>query len=96
MAYKNREVSVDDVVLSGILAVLNGSNVSWTGTMTQLTNDLNQVLDKQSKSAMPGSPSALRVVINRVINRLRSRRITVKFGRTTDSSRTRYVKFISR
>ena len=83
----------DDVVLGGILAVLSRSNVgSWSGTMTQLQTALVRVLGKKN-STLPGSPGALRVVINRVVNRLRSRSVSVRFFRTPDHARTRLVRF---
>lgn len=90
---KNSKVeSVDNLVLSGVLKVLNKDNSSWIGTMTELNSVLARTVGNQSKS-LPGSPSALRVVLNRIVNRLRSRKVSVKFARTTDHTRTRYVTF---
>lgn len=85
--------NVEDTVLQGVLNIIN-SNKVWLGTMTDLGNRLIKKLGK--KAVLPGSPSALRVVLNRVANRLRKRGVGVKFGRTTDRTRTRYVRFITR
>jgi len=82
---------VDDTVMTSILTVV-GSNRVWLGTMTELKTTLGKVLGKR-RSILPGSPGALRVVINRVVNRLRNRRISVRFLRTTDHARTRLVRF---
>lgn len=86
----------DDVVLQGVLNVLNRNNDSvWTGTMTDLSLALHRIVSKKSKNMLPGSSSALRVVMNRVVNRLRSRGVSVRFNRTTDHMRTRFVKLIT-
>lgn len=86
------DVNVDDVVFSGVLSFL-GRQGSWTGTMTDLSSGIVRTLGKKNSSVLPRSPSALRTVLNRVVNRLRNRKISVKFGRTTDHTRTRYVRF---
>ncbi len=91
---KTTELNVDDVVVNSVLNFLNKQNADvWMGTMTDLNEGLVRVSGKKVSSVLPGSPSALRVVLNRVANRLRSRKIGVRFGRTTDHTRTRYVKF---
>lgn len=85
---------VNQIVLEGILSVMERQvNGSWIGTMTNLTTVLNKVLSKNERVLLPGSPAALRVVINRVVNRLRNRGIGVRFTRTTDHLRTRHVRF---
>jgi hypothetical protein len=89
--------SVEDVVFNGVMSVLRNRGVrkgrSWTCTMTDLSFALVSQLSRTELSVLPGSPSALRVVLNRVVNRLRNRSVSVKFGRTTDHSRTRFVRF---
>lgn len=88
------DVNVDDVVFNSVLSFLNRQNVSsWTGTMSELNTSLTRVVGRKASSVLPGSPSALRVVLNRVVNRLRNRKVGVRFGRTTDHTRTRYVRF---
>lgn len=89
------KINVDDVVFNGVSAMVSRvrKGKSWTGTMTDLNAGLVSTLGTKSSSTLPGSPSALRTVLNRVVNRLRNRKISVKFGRTTDHNRTRYVKF---
>lgn len=91
----DRRNKVEEVVLRGILSFIEKQNESaWTGTMTNLATGLNRVLSRYQRTLLPNSPSGLRVVINKVVNRLRNRGIGVKFGRTTDHSRTRFVKFV--
>jgi hypothetical protein len=88
------ETNVDEIVLSKIITIVsNQSGSRWTGTMTNLTTALNRVLSRKQRTLLPRSPGALRVVINRVVNRLRNRGIGVRFSRTTDHARTRYVRF---
>jgi hypothetical protein len=90
----SQENNVDELVFRGIMSMTESqSTSSWTGTMTRLTSALNRVLSKRQRTFLPGSPSALRLVINRVANRLRSGGVGVRFGRTTDHSRTRFVRF---
>ncbi len=95
MTSNSKTISVDNLVLDGILKTL-GSATEWRGTMT----DLDAVLVKSYSrsvtklSTLPGSPSALRVVVNRITNRLRSRGISVRFARSTNRTRTRYVKLV--
>jgi molybdopterin biosynthesis enzyme MoaB len=85
---------VHEVVLNGVLKVVNtNKSDTWSGTMTDLSSALGRVLGRKEATVLPGSPGALRMVLNRVINRLRNRSIGVKFVRTTDHSRTRLVKF---
>ena len=86
-----RNSKTNDMVIEGVLGVINGKN--WSGTMTQLNSSLSKVLGRTQSKALPGSPSALRMVLNRVVNRLRARGISVRFARTNDHTRTRYVRF---
>lgn len=88
---KGSEVSVDDSIVNGVMYLMDTTN-EWTGTMTQL----NKLLKKAGNRPLPGSPSALRVVLNRVVNRLRSRGVSVKFNREKNTTRTRYVRFATR
>jgi len=96
MALNSKTISVDDLVLQGIVNTLEDSNFSWSGTMTELSSKLDKSFhrSKGKLSILPGSPSALRVVINRITNRLRSRGISVRFKRSTDHTRTRFVTFV--
>ena len=84
-------LSVDDSIVSGVMYLMGSTN-EWTGTMTEL----GKHLENNGSLSLPGSPSALRVVLNRVVNRLRCRGVSVKFNRTKDSTRTRYVRFATR
>jgi hypothetical protein len=87
-------VNVDEAVMTGVLSIISGNNArTWTGTMTGLNSNLKKVLGRRQSQVLPGSPGALRIVLNRVVNRLRNRKISVRFARTTDHTRTRFVKF---
>lgn len=98
MVLNSKTNSVDNVVLQGVLKALesNATSRQWHGTMTELHAILKKSCNKnQNKdNLLPGSPSALRVAVNRVTNRLRRRGVSVKFGRANDRTRTRFVKFI--
>ena len=84
----------NEIVFRGIISVIEDqSGSTWTGTMTNLMTALNRVASKRQRTILPRSPGALRVVINRVVNRLRNRGIGVRFSRSTDHARTRYVRF---
>lgn len=89
---KNVVNNVDEIVVRGITAVVSVGD-TWVGSMTDLSTALRRVSSKRQRTALPGSPAALRVVINRVVNRLRNRGVGVRFGRTTDHTRTRFVRF---
>jgi len=100
MSKRNVEVispetnDVNEIVYRGVVSIMKVQSGSrWTGTMTNLTTALNRVLSRRQRTLLPGSPGALRVVVNRVVNRLRNRGIGVRFGRTTDHTRTRFVRF---
>ncbi len=92
---RNSDVSdVNEVVFNGINSFIETqSKGPWVGTMTELKTVLKKVLPKKERAVLPGSPGALRVVVDRVVRRLRNRGIGVRFGRTTDHSRTRFVRF---
>lgn len=85
-----RSVNVDRSVVQGIKAQvieLLGSrkNGQWIGTMTELGSTIDTSIQ---------SPSYLRRVLNVAVPAIRNAGVSVKFGRTTDHSRTRYVRFI--
>lgn len=87
------KMTSDEIVFRGIKTIVREKK-SWSGTMTLLATAIRKVnFTVEEKSVMPKSPSALRVVVNKVVNRLRHRGISVKFGRTTDHTRTRFVRF---
>lgn len=89
---KTTTQSIESLVFNGVVSVVR-KGTAWTGTMTDLNTALVSTLGKKTAAMLPGSPSALRVVLNRVVSKLRNNKVSVKFGRTTDHSRTRYVKF---
>lgn len=98
MAYNSKkstdQINVDDMILNGVLTLVNNEPQNfWQGTMTELKTNLTKLVGKRLASYLPGSPSSLRIVINRMVNRLRNRKVSVKFKRTSDHMRTRLVRF---
>jgi hypothetical protein len=84
----------EELVLSAVLSFV-GTNPTWTGTMTALRNRLVKAVGK-SASDFPRSPAALRITLNRVVGRIRTRKISVKFGRTHDHAGLKFVQFVAR
>jgi hypothetical protein len=87
--------NLEDTILDSVLTIIRKNDKIWIGTMTALSEAIER-LNKNNAKKLPASPSSLRVVLNRVANRLRNRKVSVRFGRTTDHTRTRYVRFSSR
>lgn len=85
--------NVDDIVFRSVSTIVERQD-TWMGTMTELSSAINRVASKRQRTILPGSPGALRIVINRVVNRLRNRGISVRFIRTSDHGRTRLVRFM--
>ena len=85
--------SINKVVVSGVVTLLNRTRSGeWFGTMTDLGTRLSSLVGKQAREELPGSPSALRVAMNKALRSIRAHGVSVEFGRTTDHSRTRYVR----
>lgn len=88
----NKSINTDEIIINGVMQMAQRGG-TWSGTMTSLQRELSREVGANRKS-LPGSPSALRVALNRVVNRLRNRRVSVKFIRANDRARTRTVKFV--
>lgn len=87
-------VTRNTTIFNGVLQVIRSSkNGEWVGTMTQLRSQVSKLV---GKDVVPGSPSAMRVVVNRILSRIRKAGVSVKFGLANNESRTRYVKFTVR
>ena len=84
----------EEVVLNAVLSFVN-TNPTWTGTMTALRTRLVKIVGKTSTD-LPRSPAALRITLNRVVGRIRARKISVKFGRTHDHAGLKFVQFTAR
>ncbi len=85
--------NLENTILDSVLTIINKNDKIWIGTMTALGEAIEKTVGKNDAKKLPASPSSLRVVLNRVANRLRNRKVSVRFGRTTDHTRTRYVRF---
>jgi hypothetical protein len=92
---QNNEIS--EVIFKGVKAIMRRRTTPWQGTMTDLFITIEDRRKMGSIPAnWPGSASALRVALNKVVNRLRNAGIGVRFTRSTNHARTRLVEFIAR
>lgn len=89
-----KQQEVNEVVVNGVRSFVERlSRDEWVGTMTDLGNVIVRTVGRRNvPETFPKSPSALRVALNRVVRRLRREGVKVSFGRTTDQSRTRFVR----
>ena len=83
---------VNNVLFTSVKRIVSRRTTPWIGTMTDLNSAVARVARIES-SGIVGSPSALRVQLNKVVNRLRNAGLSVRFLRSTDKARTRLVKF---
>lgn len=84
---------LSNALLNGVKNIVSRRSTPWVGTMTELNTALVNSLRGKIVSNWPGSPSALRVALNRVVRRIRGEGISVRFNRSTDHARTRLVEF---
>lgn len=96
MSNSTSNITVSQALISGVRTIVNRRSTPWVGTMTELNNAIVNSLRGRVPENWPGSPSALRVVLNRVIRRVRGQGISVHFTRSADHSRTRLVEFSAR
>ena len=88
-----KNTTVNDIVVNGVVSLLDRtSKGSWVGTMTELRTKLTKLVGTKNLELVPGSPSALRVVMNRVTRRLRTSKVKVSYTRSPDRNRTRFVE----
>lgn len=90
MTYNQSNSDINNIIFNGILNIIEKNDNTWSGTMTQLNEKLSKVIGKSNSSLLPGSPSALRIALNKVVNRIRNRGVSVRFNRTAQA---RFVKF---
>ena len=82
--------TMSETVRTRILDLLNRQEEgSWVGTMTELRSAMGFSRSKNFTT----NPSILRRVVNTVAYSLRKQGVSVKFGRSTDHMRTRFVSF---
>ncbi len=89
----NRRVrnDVSDVLFTSVKRMVSRRATPWVGTMTDLNSAVARV--QGTKETLVKSPYALRLVLNKVVNRLRNAGVSVRFLRSTSKNRTRLVKF---
>jgi len=92
MVSNSKTNEVSNVVFESVKSVLNKRG-NWTGRMTDLDTLLRRDLKKNVPENWPGSPSALRVRLNSVVNRLRNAGMSIRFVRASNRTRTRLVRF---
>jgi hypothetical protein len=87
----NSSITTTNVLFRGITKLMQKRTTPLVGTMTDLQNTLEHRLANLPID-WPRSPSAFRVALNRIINRLRHAGISVRF----DRSKQRLVRFSTR
>lgn len=92
MTYNQEEMTANQVaetLVNGVVSVVKRRTTPWVGTITEL----NSILVKKFGTVenWPRSSSALRVSLNKVVNRIRSRGVSIQFVRDTNKERTRLV-----
>lgn len=90
----NSEVS--NTLFSGVKSIIRRRATPWVGTMTDLDSAVSRALMNTKNGVpinWPASPSALRVALNIVVNRLRNAGVSIRFVRSSDYTRTRLVEF---
>ena len=91
---QSNQETMYNTIFSGVKSIVSRRTSPWVGTISDLTEALETRINVPSQ--WPGSPSAFRVALNKVVNRLRNAGISVKFTRATDRMRTRLVRFVAR
>lgn len=91
-ATKTTSVNLDSVFLAGVERLLRNKSSSWTGSMTELETSLRKVVRRQNVS-WPSNPRAMRATVDRLLPNLRKAGVKVRFGRTNDHNRKRFVEF---
>jgi len=81
---------VVQTVRTRVLSLLQRRKGRWQGTMTDL---LVAISGRQVPAIWPGSASALRRVVNKVVPAIRREGYKVQFTRTPDHDRRRVVSF---
>lgn len=90
---KNNEKMISDAIFHGVKMIMKRRSTPLTTTMTQLDRTLKSKINVPSN--WPGSPSALRVALNKALNRIRNSGVRVSFSREPGYMRTRLVRFSS-
>lgn len=91
---RTRSVNVDSLVVDGVVRLL-ASREAWQGSMTELDSAVRRVLRRKNAVAgWPANPRGLRAVVDSVVPTLRRLGVKVRFGRTTDHARKRFVEFV--
>lgn len=82
-------INVNDEIMNSVLNLVNVEK-EWTGTMTDLATKIKNKVAKDVRSEFPKTARNLRVSLNKIVYRLRSRGVSVKFNK---SHGTRLVTF---
>lgn len=85
--------NLQTVFLSGVVRLLARTKTSqWSGSMTELETSLRKVVRRQN-IVWPSNPRATRAVVDRILPELKKLGVKVRFGRTSDHHRKRFVEF---
>jgi hypothetical protein len=86
------KTNLDSVFVSGVARLLRNKASTWTGSMTELEASLRKVVRRQNVS-WPSNPRAMRATVDRLLPDLKKAGVKVRFGRTNDHNRKRFVEF---
>jgi hypothetical protein len=87
----NENKQISDAIFHGVKMIMKRRVTPLTTTMTQLNETLMNNMNVPAN--WPGSASALRVALNKVLNRIRNSGVSVRFSRAPEHMRTRLVRF---
>ena len=86
MEFKNivqKQKTVDNIILNAVQNVVSKrGDKGIDATLTQVQKTIYTNISKEDRKILPKSPSSLRIVLNRIINRLKVRGIRLNFTRT--------------
>lgn len=96
MTYNREEtmrIEAENTLVNSVISMLKRRSTPWTGTITELNSIIVKSVGKNVREVWPRSPSALRVMLNKVVNRIRNAGVSIRFTRSADHNRTRLVSF---
>lgn len=84
MEFKNtveKQKIVDNTIINAIVGFVK-TNGEVSNNLTKIRSNLYRNIPASTRSILPKNAAALRVVLNRIFNRLKARGIRVNFNRS--------------